>query len=595
MAFERQSVGTNSNLSSSQARGMLSLATSPAMRIIGTLAVVFLTGSSAFGQFLVNPATIRATVFPGRSDMLSASINSLMEERQAVGLRLVDLAQGSDGAWRVIEPDDSTFDRTGLKSCRSWLTLVDNTVTLEPSQMVPLRVNVSVPRGEWGYYFAAIVATPRPREMTDVGPMGAPINMSMVVPIVIQVKARALRCKVSLADLGLHYQRLSEDTVPATMVHMMVKNEGTTFSRLQGVTRISRKVGGYWRRVTEVQFPPQGDQGIIPGALLDLALDVGQPLPPGEYKIEGFLAVDGRRADQIEKTVTFEGDPRAARDVVEGTTLDLDPFEVSTRTAPGRTRFDSILVVNASEQQVSVDVSAALPEQMAAKALGWTRQGQTVGGPHFDCSPWLTFEPAQFTLDGYGRQTVRIQCDIPKTAVPLAQYFATLKFHARFPNGQDAGTTRGRLYLENSETEPTVSTRIRQVRLGLLDAPNYTVTADCVNLGDARFLPRCRCAIRTTGPVTEQTNVLEFEMVSDVYGDEKRYGPMLPMEARTFTGILNIASLAPGTYRRIVQFENDLGGEPVQDQDAFEVVEENGAKSIVERDLADIGVIEIRL
>jgi hypothetical protein len=575
---------------------MASLACGPAMRIIGIIAIIFLTTHSAFGQFLVNPPTIRKMLSPGRRDTLVTSLNNMLEETQAIDLRLIDLTQGADGTWQMIEPDDPNADRSTLKSCRSWLKLEKDTITLDPSQMSPIRLDVTVPRGTAGYYFAAIAAAPQPRVRTDLERMGTSVDMGMVIPIVIQVRARALRTKVVLADLGLTYQRLTEDTQPATLVHMMVNNEGTSYSRLQGVTRISRMVGGYWRRLAEVRVPPVGDQGIIPDAKLDLAYDVGRPLPRGQYKIEGFLVVDGRRADQLEKIVQFEGDLRAPQDAVEGAALDIDPLEVLLDARAGRAARKSILVANASEQEVAVDISAILPEHMYTAALPWTRDGQTIGGAHFDCSQWLSFQPSEFTMDGYGRQRVVVRCDVPESVMPLAEYFAMLKFHARFPDGQDAGTTQARLYLDNTQVEPTTRNFIRQMRIGLVDGPNYQVTADCVNLSDAHYLPRCRCVVRTPG--VAGINVAEFEMVSDTYAavGQAEYGPMLPMESRTFTGILNIASLDPGEYIVFVQFDDDIGGDPDSEQDAIEIVEENGVKSIVERDLADVGgIIELRL
>ena len=121
MAFETQSTATNSSFSSSKTQGMASLACGPTMRIIGIIAIVFLTTHSAFGQFLVNPATIRKTLSPGRRETLVTSLNNMIEETQAVDLRLIDLTLGTDGTWQIIEPDDPNADRSTLKSCRSWL------------------------------------------------------------------------------------------------------------------------------------------------------------------------------------------------------------------------------------------------------------------------------------------------------------------------------------------------------------------------------------------------------------------------------------------------------------------------------------------
>ena len=176
--------------------------------------------------------------------------------------------------------------------------------------------------------------------------------------------------------------------------------------------------------------------------------------------------------------------------------------------------------------------------------------------------------------------------------MPLAQYFAILKFHARFPDGQDGGITRGRLYLENSGLTPSPIVSILRVVVGELSPSRYLVTADGRNLGDARILPRCRCIVRTE----DQTTVDQFEMTSDTYVAEQRFGPMLPTEKRSFAGILDLSKLDPGMYRLVVQLDHGLGAGGVNEQRAIAVVQEDGVKKIEEHDLAEIGgQIEIRL
>ncbi len=592
MAFGSHMVGRHSNLSMYRTRRPLTVNGKPMARIIGIISILLLAGNSAFAQFMVNPMTVVVSSAPGREAWTQVSINNTQEVSHVIDLRLVDLTQGSDGTWDHIEVDDPRADSPELRSCRSWLWLPQESVELPPGQRAPVRLRIRIPRGTGGYHFAAIVASMQPRAGGEEG-WSAGMGLEFLVPVIVEVRGRALQRKITLNEIGLRFQPQTEEANPASLVNLVIENAGMTYSRLEVIARISKKMGGHWRRITEVKIPSEGDLGIIPGVTLNLEADVGRPLPQGEYQLQGFLAVDGRRADQLDKEVIFNGDLRAPLDLYTDAALDIEPLESEISTSPGRIGMTNLGIFNASEETVVVDISSTLPEHMAAATLPPDDQGRILRGEHFNCTPWLSFQPSQFTLKGYQRQYVMVKCDMPGNGAVLPEYFALLKLHAKFPDGQDGGTTKGRLYVQNNRVQAAPRVQVQQLNISGEAAvgARYFVVAQTANLGDVRIMPRCRAVVRT--PMPEDLELDRFEMTSETYG---QYGPMLPMEKRMFSGVLDISMLDPGRYRLAVVMDHDKPGGNDQRHKAFEVIEQGGIKSIRELDMDAVGgVVEVRL
>ncbi len=561
-------------------------------RIIGIILVTLLASSSAFGQFLVNPMRIEQQVRAGRQFWAQVTINNTQLDRaQRVDLRLVDLTQGSSGGWKRIEVDDPNADASELRSCRSWLTLEKEFVTLPPGQITPVRIRINVPRGTWGYYMAAIIASMPPREGGEEG-MTAGMGLEFLIPVILDTRGRALRNDVKLGDVGLRFQRQSEKTLPASLVSLTIQNEGMSFSRLEAVVRISKTMHGHMRRITEVKIPSEGDLGIVPGVTLNLTQDVGRALPAGEYFLEAFLGVDGRRADRVEKHLSFEGDLRLPGTAINAdAALDLDPLEAVIESPPGQMRLKNVLVFNASEETVTVDARAVLPEHLVARAL--PIGDRAIRGEELGCADWVAFRPSQFTLKGYARQYVQIQCRTPEAAAALPEHYALIKLHARYPDGQEGGTTTGYLYVDNTRAQTSPSTDVLQLTLSEAMPSRYIIAARCLNNGNARVMPRCRALVRTYPEEAERGS--RIELTSEVY---EQTGTWLPMDYRTFQGVLDVSNLALGMYRLVVVLENSQNGQGGSSnrQKAFEVVEENGIKVIEERGLDDIGgAVPVRL
>lgn len=533
-------------------------------RIIGTAAILLLAGSSAFGQFLVQPMRIQAPVEPARRFAYEIILENLSTvTTETISLSLMDLTQDPNGVWQEIPAGDPNGGTSGLRSCLSWLSLEKDVVEVTPFGRVPLKLFIKTPSGRRGYYFAAVLAQSAPRTELIEG-MTTMTILQYIIPVILEVSGRPMRHEVDLTDVGLEFQSQTAIRPAATMVAMDIENIGGTYSRLQGFARVFGEWGGHWRKVMQVQFP---ETGIIPGVKLHLRQDVGRALPSGKYKVEGYLYVDAQRSGRMAKELEFKGDPRVMTVRAE-VALDLSPREVFIETIPGATRGDSLTVANASEEAVTVTAELMLPEHMAQIV-----NARGVPGEAYGCVDWVTVEPRRFTLRGFGRQNLKIIARMPDSAAQLPNHYAMIRLHATYADGEEGGMTKARVCVQNRKVTGTTQIDSMMLTLSELSAGRYLATARFLNNGDTHVQPRCRAVLTT---VPDDTARKRFIMSSEEYDQT---GILLPLDTRNFSGVLDVTDVAPGTYRLTAILEHDRGG-TVQDQRGIEVVEEGGQKVV---------------
>jgi hypothetical protein len=577
-------------------------------RIIGIMAVTLLAGSSAFGQFVIQPLKVVVQAPPGRRAPIDLYVENTSETTiQTVYLRLADIFQDSQGIWQAIEPDtridesgdgtrwavipsevegepDIRMDISKMRSCQSWLKLGPNandpnedkrnkhTVTVSPLHRVPIRLYADVPAGTRGYYSAALLAQALlgPQEIQGVM---SNVLLEFVVPIIIQIQGRPEPHKVELTDIGMEFRPMSSRAPAASVVNLGVKNLGGTYSLLKGYARIWNKFGGRWRKITDVEFP--SDISIVPGAQFHLSQDVGIPLGSGEYRVQGYLYVDSAQADQITGEMRFIGDPRV-RTTNPSAALDLDPVEMFIRTAPGQTRAESLLVVNASDDRVTVDVGIGLPPNMMNAVAG------NVRGDQFECSDWVSVSPQQFTLAGHQRTNLRVLSRMPASATS-ANYYAMIYLNSRYADGQEGGKTDCRVCIENKSVQPeTVVFESAPLTLKETTPGRYAVVARFGNFGTVHVQPECR-AILTAVPSGEV--IRRITLSSDILNEG---GLLLPLEQRNFQGVLDVSGVSAGMYRLTAQMFYG-GPEPRREQQTgLQVVDGADGKSVRQIDVNQV-------
>ncbi|UCC96732.1 MAG: hypothetical protein JSW66_12910 [Phycisphaerales bacterium] len=504
---------------------------------------LLVSAGPVFGQLSIQPMKLEVQVTPGKI------VNSVLDFRNydpnathAMDLSVVELSQSEDGQWQVIEPNEINdpnspsfgFDLSRLSSCKEWVRLKTNTVTLAPLQSVPVEVNLRVPRGLRGFYTAGIIAsvrTPRGRGLT--------VRMEFLVPIIAEIEGRAVTPKIETTDVGLQFVPAGGAGPGTTWASMRIQNDGGTFSRLHPVVRVWALSGGYWRVITTREF---GEHGILPGAKINLRANLFKNLPSGKYKVAGELYVDGRRAKRVQKEIDFVGDPKISQ-VAADRPLDLDPLDITIESLPGTTRTGMIKVFNGAEATVNVRTALGLPEVLQTRAAG------DIKGPDLDCSSWLKVIPEQFTLQGEGgRQNLQIISTMPNPVATHPCYYSLLALWATYPDGQQAGVTTMPICIRNTNIQVQPKAEGLKIDLQDLGQSKFLIATTFGNYNTIHFAP-----ITVRAGVIRTSDASGIPRASTYLGGNPRL--MLPFEIRQFSGVMDFSTLPADMYLLVGRLE----------------------------------------
>ena len=527
------------------------------------LAAFLASASPASGQgFMVKPMKMEVAPRPGETVEMTLELrNTGGDEARTLDMKLLELTQGRNGGWQVIEAD-SKVDTSTLASCLKWISLSENAPTIKPLETGTVTVTLKVPPTARGFYTAAVIAQTRPKP----GGAGVAIVVRFLIPILVEIQGRPVRQQIQLSDVGMVFQKAREGVPPTTFVNLVVANQGLTYSRIKASVNITRFSEGRWRPVSMANIT---ETGIIPGVTLDLPADLKRRLPSGKYKLTGSLYVDGRRVKPLEKEIEFEGDPGVTKLAVD-TALTLDPLELTIAGAPGATRTSVIKVENASDDEVNIEASSATPASLRGVAIGELK------GEVLSCAEWVEVSPAKFTLRAGGKQNVRVIAKMPKAEKTYAAYYGLLTLKATYPDGQSAGETTSLVCVTNAKVETKPAAEVMKLALAAGEGSKYVVQAKFGNIGNMHFMPKCSAVLLTGSGQMVQSVALT--------GEERI---MLPLEIRSFSGVIDFEKVEPGTY--LVKTVLDYGpGQGAAEQIPISVAVEEGMKvvTIIAREAA---------
>jgi hypothetical protein len=522
---------------------------------------VFFSGGAAFGQFIVQPMRMDLPLMPKQLFQTTLTLQSFdPNEIHSVDLTVVDLTQWEDGQWRIIEPNDTTFDRTTISSCKDWISMSNDFVQIHPVRSASVMVNVKVPIRTRGFYLAGIIASVRPRE--DLVSHFS-VKIRFLVPIFIDVQGRPMRHEVKLKKMELEPVAAFKENPATTHVVMSIDNSGGTRSHLKGFAQIKGFLDGHWREITTAEFL---GASIIPGAKLKLKSNIGRTLPPAKYKVGGWLYIDGRRDQRISEEIDFAGDP-SIKSVAADAPIDLLPTSISINSVPGATRVSSMKVYNASDETVNVRAAVRLPQSLLGRTFG------DITGDDLDCSGWLRIEPKQFSLRSHARQSIRIVSTMPNNVSAMNPgYYALLGLVSTYADGQSGGVTTAPISIinQNISVEPYVYGM--SLKPALKGGNEYYIVARYGNFGRIHFTPiSCRVAIVDTTGFPRAVAALT----------SRKTDMILPLEARDYSGIIDISRVPQGIY--LLQSQLTYGqdqAEKVDKKIGIRVMTQGGEKVI---------------
>ena len=241
------------------------------------LAVLF--SGEACAQFIVQPMQINVDARPGSRVRKSFKLeNRDRYESQYVKISVVDLVQERDGSWAIFDPNMLTESNTGFNyekhmSCKEWISLGRDDVTVDAFDSTTESLVLTIPSKAKGFTCAGLKVALEPRS----GLGGVAIRYDFVVPICISIEGRALRSDVYPKASGLKFLEAVEDQQESTSVFVTIRNDGSTHSKLMPFASIWQILPSRTRLIRRNIPLPQ--IGIIPGAEIDVATNLGTSLP----------------------------------------------------------------------------------------------------------------------------------------------------------------------------------------------------------------------------------------------------------------------------------------------------------------------------
>jgi hypothetical protein len=541
------------------------------IRVIGLLTVVLLAGNSAFADFFVQPMILRMTAQPGQRYVREMKLeNSDPQSAETLTLRLAELTQKPDGSWMELRAGDPNLSKAVIRSCKDWLTVPENNIQVPAYQIVPFNLQVNVPPGTRGFYFASIIATTAPRLIeTSQGVVNA-VNVEMVIPIILEIQNIPMPRRIGLTGVGLDAQVQTEQAPAASNIIVDIANNGGSFSRLLPVVRVSAQEGTHWRRISEVKLP---ELVIMPGVKLHVKQDAGQALPSGNYRLDAFLFVDGLRGPRISNEVVFKGDPRIPSTGLKGDIpLTMQPAPLFIEMVPGAARSAVVNVLNGSEDEITINAEAVLPPHMESA------QVQGIRGDDLSCANWVTVNPSKFTLKGHSRRSIGILARMPKEAGKYPSYYADLKLHLFYADGKAAGTKETWICVENKPVTGTPSLEAKVLTVSETSPSRYLVTGAFGNYGATHVNSlTCQGYLSVVGGGGVGASIYKrFQMTCEAVGQT---GILLPFQTRSFSGVLDVSDVPENDYY-VTAVLNWPGGpaDGVQKQLVIKVKEQGGRK-----------------
>jgi len=470
----------------------------------------------------VRPMIIEITPYPGMKIQTNLEILNSSEQPQIVSFELYDITQAQNAAWKILEPGEVTATNTKY-SCKDWLTLEKQQVTVAPLRATTIKVKLKAPPKAQGFYLAGITATMTPAEARE----GVGMAVRFLVPVLVQIRARAVRENVLLSDVGMQFIEETIRTPAKTLAVMTVANEGKTYTKIKGNALLKKRVGDKWRRITEVDFR---ETKIIPGIQVKLVADTDKQLPSGRYKLFAQLDIGGRRAKPLEKEIDFIGDPAISQAATDAA-IEISPLDGFVETIPGATRAIVFQVTNASDTAVNISAARDVPTTLKGVAFGNLR------GEDLACPQWIKISPDNFSLPPGGRKNIRIIAKMPKTEMPHANYYASLNLSARYTNGQNAGRQSALICVHNKNLDSYPQAQVMKLSISAEKASRNIITATFGNVGNVHFNPNCRAMIiNKDGRISLQMPL------------KGNSAPMFPLELREFSEVFDLYGLVPGDY-----------------------------------------------
>jgi len=500
-----------------------------------------LAPSACSQGFMVKPMVIELTSPPGRQVEVAVHFTNMNPEGSIrIRADLWDVKQTLGGSWSLVESNDEATEGAIDRSCKDWLDVAQRDFDVPAGGRASIPLRITVPRRTRGFYAAAMTAMTIPKEPTpEEGKVKLGIRVRFLVPVYIHVKAPGVRERVDLKAFTLASVVEKGQATPKSAVQFIAQNAGETCPKIEGSVQVFLRVGDSWRWITRAEAP---QRRVFPGCTVHLQSPLGRSLPTGEYRLDGFLRVNGRPGRRLSQIVQYEG-PAGVTKLHSDVRLALEPPTVGVKTLPGATRTARVSIMNTSADTVTVRVKPVMPRALGSVCMG------DLKGEDLSLHSATSIAPTEFVLAGGRERPLTVIVRMPKDW-KHAYGFANLIFGAFSREGEPLGTAEGLLRVQNTTVEPKVLVKVDEPELAATEEGPWAVSALVSNVGSVDAKIAVGASVRTFIGGT----VVKTDLSTD-------RNHLLPLGRATASGTLDVKGVEPGTYVLRVDCEEELSGE----------------------------------
>lgn len=215
--------------------------------------------------FSIEPARIELSMPAGRQRGRMVTIdNSKSDEPLHLKIYVEDIIFLPDGTHDFLAAGSTEW------SCAKWVKIIPEEIDIPAGRAQSVRINVSLPEGAKGGYYAIVFFESIPTYIEGLG-----INFRLGGLLEVTVTDTEIR-QAKLANLSF---------IKPTQIAVDIFNEGNVLIRPKGRIKIldSRK-----RKIKQLDFNAQR-LGILPKTLRKFYLDLEEPLGKGDYHLKAEI------------------------------------------------------------------------------------------------------------------------------------------------------------------------------------------------------------------------------------------------------------------------------------------------------------------
>jgi len=365
-------------------------------------------------SFLVTPPMVQLDVFPGEEKHFVLHVINASLQEQSFRVYLRDLVLEKDGNLRFPLPGSSRW------SCGSWIRIEPSEFILAPQNGIEVACKLSVPRGETGGRYAAIMVEPTQKPSIVRDGIISKARYRMTTFILLTVHGGKLEEKVQISEIKVIPSEKGKNEVMVSL-----RNEGNVHLIGEGKVIVKDANGRRWTEVTleagRGTIFPQGERN-FKGVL-------EKSLPPGKYTVEAIM--EYRRTNKRRKFLVRKQTPYVAEEVLAEPPEELpvkfsvQPSSLNVSLPPGAKRFFILEVL--SKEEVPIKVRAVLKDVALSSGEVTFKESETL--PQ-SCAGWIEIEPKEFYLQPNQEQKLKLSMSVPERVE--GKYYAQLTIEASF-------------------------------------------------------------------------------------------------------------------------------------------------------------------